>query len=119
VHPFIQDSLYEPGPLTDCNELVPDINNIENKTPVEPDTRITFPNPLIDFPDFILYLPEQAEVRLDLYDLVGNSIEVILQGIFPPGKTVAPWNASGLKPGIYIFRYRIGDSTVSKLLVKP
>ncbi|MFO8029729.1 MAG: phosphodiester glycosidase family protein [Cyclonatronaceae bacterium] len=65
--------------------------------PFNPDTRIRFD------------LPEQAHVRLTVYDILGRPIRVLVSEERQPGTYNITFDATGLASGTYIYELSAGD----------
>jgi len=55
-------------------------------------------------------LPEQAQVRIDVYNLNGILIEKLLNSTCPAGFTEIKWQPSNRIPGMYFIRFISGDT---------
>ncbi len=63
-----------------------------------------YPNPFNPVTSAILSLPEQAEVRADVLDLLGRSVEVLEDGVLSAGEHTLTFDASQLPSGTYYIR---------------
>jgi len=70
-------------------------------------------------------LPVEENVRLDVFDLQGRSVQTLINGVMPAGRHQADWNGLGsqdtrVPPGIYFYRIKTPTfEAVRKLLVVP
>ncbi|BBM68214.1 hypothetical protein RmaAA213_00600 [Rhodothermus marinus] len=62
------------------------------------------PNPFVGQTYFELALPEAAQVRLTVYDLLGRAVQQLTSGAFAAGHHRIAWNADGLAGGTYLVR---------------
>ncbi|MDX1530208.1 MAG: FG-GAP-like repeat-containing protein [Rhodothermales bacterium] len=67
-----------------------------------------FPNPFATAATFRYTLPEAGPVRLAVYDLLGREVAVLTDAVRPAGPHTATFTASGLAPGIYLYRLEVG-----------
>ncbi|MCA1803133.1 MAG: T9SS type A sorting domain-containing protein [Rhodothermaceae bacterium] len=77
-----------------------------------------YPNPFNPATEISFYLDEPGDIQLSVYDLSGRKIADVASGKYPRGYHSAPFNASGLASGVYIYRLQVGDySQTRKLLL--
>jgi hypothetical protein len=77
-----------------------------------------FPNPSTGMTTIPFTLPQQASafrVTLDVYDLLGNKVATIAEGVFEPGFYLSQWNATSatVGDGVYIYRMVVGEGKKS------
>ncbi|MBN1338679.1 MAG: T9SS type A sorting domain-containing protein [Bacteroidales bacterium] len=95
----------EDGDVEDVNEtaLFPDGNDtIVHHSGVV--LGQNYPNPCSSYTTFEIYLPSSSHVRLDLLDLSGHSVALLLNQFLPAGPYEIMLNTSLLKQGTYICR---------------
>ncbi len=79
-----------------------------------------YPNPF-NFSTVISYdLPEQSDVRLDVYDILGRHIETLIDENRPAGTHFVRWDATNHSSGVYICRLQADDQikTITITLLK-
>jgi hypothetical protein len=63
-------------------------------------------------------LPRKEEIRLALYGVLGELIQILAEGVFEPGMHAVQADLSGLPSAVYFYRMEArGSSQVRKLLV--
>ena len=73
-----------------------------------------YPNPF-NAQTMIRYsLPEQSQVTIDIFDILGRKIETLVEGPEPAGNHRVRWDASGQASGIYFYRIKAGDFAETK-----
>lgn len=79
-----------------------------------------YPNPFNPRATIGFSLPQSAEVRLAVYDVLGREVAVLVEGVRPAGRHEAVFEASGLPTGVYLYRLAAGrlSETRRMLLVK-
>lgn len=82
--------------------------NVPN--PFNPSTRISF------------FLPDAANVRIEIFDVSGRRIAVPVNGRHEAGRHAIHWNGtnasgSAVASGVYYYRMTAGKSTITKKLV--
>ena len=70
-----------------------------------------YPNPFNGVTVISYDLPKTAHVRLEIYDMLGRRVAVLVDRVQPAGRRRAIWNAEGAASGIYLIRLRAGDFT--------
>jgi len=79
-----------------------------------------YPNPFNPSTVINFSIPKAGNVKLAVYDALGNEIETILNAYEQPGNYTANFNASKLSSGIYFYKLIASDFTATKkmMLVK-
>ena len=77
-----------------------------------------FPNPVANVATITYSLPGVADVTLELYDLLGRRLSVLVQGIRPAGNYTHKLDAQGLPGGAYIIRLKADDFTAVQKFIK-
>ena len=73
-----------------------------------------FPNPFNPTTMIPFDLPEKSKIKLTLYNLLGEAVEVILNGEFRAGHHQVPFNASRLAAGLYFYKLEAKDFIAMK-----
>jgi hypothetical protein len=76
-----------------------------------------YPNPFAATTTISFKLATQSHVTLDIYDMLGRRVDVLVSADYPPGTNHVTWNASRLADGVYIGRIRAGDYSETIRLV--
>jgi carboxyl-terminal processing protease len=76
------------------------------------------PNPFFQSTRIEYSLNDCSKVRLEMYDIRGKLIAVILDEIRPPGKYSVEIDGSGLLPGVYYCRLITGKQVTAKKIIK-
>ena len=79
-----------------------------------------YPNPFNMSTHFDVGIPERADVRLNVYDVLGRKVATLLDGNKAPGVYTVVFDAAGLASGTYYARLKSGDiiKTQSMILLK-
>jgi hypothetical protein len=56
-------------------------------------------------------------VRLDIFDSIGRRIETLINGQMNEGIHVVDFNGSGLASGVYFYRIRTNEQTLTQKMV--
>jgi hypothetical protein len=81
-----------------------------------------FPNPSKDKTTFTFQLDNELQVRLEIYDIAGNLINILVDKRMPGGMHVIEWdncNAAGNRAsaGVYFYRFKLDNYLQTKKLV--
>ncbi|MBD3232215.1 MAG: T9SS type A sorting domain-containing protein, partial [candidate division Zixibacteria bacterium] len=88
--------------------------NVSLEIPAEFTLLGNYPNPFNAGTTISYTLPEKSEVRLEVYNLLGQLIETLFEGRQQAGEYSVMWDASGFASGIYIYRLTAGERVFSK-----
>ncbi|NBC17995.1 MAG: T9SS type A sorting domain-containing protein [Bacteroidetes bacterium] len=67
-----------------------------------------YPNPFNPQTTIGYVLPEAAEVRLVVYDVLGRQVAVLVEGVRPAGRHQVTFEATDLTTGVYLYRLDAG-----------
>jgi hypothetical protein len=106
------------------NDLVTSVAGNEN-TPTKFDLLQNYPNPFNPTTNIAIELSERAFVTLEVFDLLGQRVAVLVNEQMPAGSFNVPFNASALPSGTYFYRMSVvtpsgqtnGFSSVRKMLL--
>jgi len=91
---------------------------VSSETPSELPERLelaqNYPNPFNPATRISYTVPEQTEVRLAVYDMLGRQITVLVDETKSPGRYDVTWDASTLSSGVYIYRLDAGGQTLTR-----
>jgi hypothetical protein len=59
-------------------------------------------------------LAREAHVRLELFDMLGRSVAVLLDDVQRPGMHEALVSVARLRPGVYLYRLTVGGSSTTR-----
>lgn len=87
--------------------------------PEEFDISQNYPNPFNLTTNISFYLPNQSQVDLTIYNLLGEKVKTLANGVFEPGSHSVSWdgkNESGsvVASGIYFYRLNTGENVITK-----
>jgi len=93
----------------------------ENMIPTQFSLSQNYPNPFNPVTRIRFGLPENSDVKIELYNMLGKRITVILQSKKPAGYHEITFNGSQLASGIYFYRIQAGqkfEQTKKLILLK-
>ncbi|MBN2280787.1 MAG: T9SS type A sorting domain-containing protein [Candidatus Marinimicrobia bacterium] len=76
-----------------------------------------YPNPFNPMTTVVFNLPVRAEIRLNVYDILGRHIDMLADGILNAGFHRVKFDGTGLPSGVYICKFEYGNQTRFKKMV--
>jgi hypothetical protein len=76
-----------------------------------------YPNPFNPTTTISYALPQAADVRLSVYDVLGRQVRELASSMQPAGIHEVIFDATGLPSGIYIYRLQAGDYEETRRMV--
>lgn len=92
---------------------------IENPTLNPNDYRIyqNYPNPFNASTIISYSLPEAADVRIDIFDILGKHVKSLLHKELPPGLHQTIWRPANVSSGAYFYRLQIDNNIKTKKML--
>jgi len=75
------------------------------------------PNPFNPVTEISFSLPVGGEVKLEVYNILGQKVATLAEGFLEAGNHVAKWDASAMASGIYLYRLEAGEVTSSRKML--
>jgi photosystem II stability/assembly factor-like uncharacterized protein len=88
-----------------------------NPKPDEFSLEQNYPNPFNPTTLIKFSLPEGTNVKLTIYDLLGNEIKILVDEFKPAGTYSEKFDGANLTSGIYIYRLQAGEYVSTKRMV--
>lgn len=73
-----------------------------------------YPNPFNPTTNIAFRLPENSDVSLKVYDMVGREVAVLIDEVMSSGQHSASFDASGLPSGVYFYRLETSTGSLSR-----
>jgi hypothetical protein len=73
-----------------------------------------YPNPFNPATVIRFFVKEPCRVILDVFDIRGRKIATLADAKYPAGGHAMRFDASGLAPGVYLYRIRMGDFSAAR-----
>ncbi|MCP4633090.1 MAG: T9SS type A sorting domain-containing protein, partial [candidate division Zixibacteria bacterium] len=98
----------------------PDIEDLQDVIPTEFALNGNYPNPFNPTTKINYQLPTTSVVSLDIYNILGQKVETLVDGEVSAGYHTVDWNASEYSSGVYFAKLSDGKKTVTHkmMLVK-
>ncbi|MFC1540848.1 C10 family peptidase [Candidatus Latescibacterota bacterium] len=79
--------------------------------PMMYDLKQNVPNPFNPSTKIYFSVPAEGHVSLEVFNLLGQRVDILVSEILPPGNRSTIWNATNVPAGSYFCRLRSGDFT--------
>jgi PKD repeat protein len=89
----------------------------ENRLPTDFELGQNYPNPFNPVTRISFALPEQARVRIDVFNVKGELIATLIDEPRNEGHHTVEWNAASAVSSIYFYRIKAGDFTMTRKMV--
>ncbi len=101
----------------DKTEVISAEVKIGNKEIADFKVRQNYPNPFNPLTNIYVDVINTTEIKVNVYDLVGNKVEKLYDGVLPQGLHTFPFDGSSLPSGIYFFEVSSPNSQVIKKMI--
>jgi len=91
-----------------------DVENKKENKPTSFQLEQNYPNPFNPNTTIYFFIKTQGKISLKIYDILGNHISTLVDGVKSPGKYSANLDASNLAVGIYFCQLKSGTETQTK-----
>ena len=95
----------------------PKIVDEETQSPQRFELSQNYPNPFNPITQIRYAIPTACQVRLEIYNLLGQKVTVLVDEYQPPGQKTVNWEAKDLSSGIYFYKLSAGDFTATRKMV--
>ncbi|MFH1690797.1 MAG: T9SS type A sorting domain-containing protein, partial [Candidatus Eisenbacteria bacterium] len=75
------------------------------------------PNPFSRETEIQYGLPRSCDVKLEIFDVAGRRVDVIVDSRESAGSRIVRWEAAGLPSGIYFYRLQAGEFMATRRMV--
>ena len=96
------------------------VEHISSEIPLEFMLEQNYPNPFNPSTNIHFSLPQSGFVKLEIFSITGESVDVLISTELNAGKYNYEWNGSNLTSGMYFYRLNTGNFVETKkmLLIK-
>lgn len=93
------------------------IEYVSNEIPATFTLSQNYPNPFNPSTTIAFELPDMANIKLAVYNILGQEVAVLAKGIFPAGHYESTFEGADLPSGMYVYRLQSKGVTLSKKMV--
>ena len=108
--PLATVEVYTPAGVTSVDELR------ANPLPSALTLHQNFPNPFNPTTTIPFVVAGSGFVSLKVFNILGQEVATLVNQQTIPGKYTVPFNATGLRSGVYFYRLQVGDFVETKKL---
>ncbi len=76
-----------------------------------------YPNPFNPATDISFALPAASHVMLEVFNITGQRVAVLADGVFGAGEHTFTWDGSNVASGVYLYRIKTDNEMVTKKMV--
>lgn len=93
------------------------VAELEGSTPKSFSLSQNFPNPFNPTTQINYSIPLSGHVSLKVYDLLGEEVATLFDGVRTPGDYVVSFEGAGLASGVYLYQLRANSFTATRRLI--
>jgi subtilisin family serine protease len=93
------------------------IVGVEDETPTHTALFQNYPNPFNPTTQIKYSLRTTGYVRLSIFNVAGQRISTLVDGVQSPGFKTIEWNAANCASGVYFYRLETGDYLLTKKMI--
>jgi len=93
------------------------IEQVSAQIPEAFDLEQNYPNPFNPATTIEFNLTQMANIRLAVYNILGQQVQMLAKGIYAPGTYQVTFDGEGLASGLYIYRLETADRILSRKMV--
>jgi len=86
-------------------------------TPIEYSLSQNYPNPFNPVTRIDYQLPKSGNVRLGVYNTLGQEVSVLINEVQTEGNHAIEWNASSFPSGVYIYKLESGSFVSNRKMI--
>ncbi len=102
-------AFFIPGAVKELSNPPVAIEPISGQTPVNFELGQNYPNPFNPTTRINFAIPERADVKLEIYNALGNKVSTLINEVVLPGNYSVDFSGEGLSSGIYYYILKAGD----------
>jgi hypothetical protein len=76
-----------------------------------------YPNPFNPVTEINFSLPSACDVKLEIYNTMGQKVATIVDGFMEAGQHTVPWDAGSFSSGVYFYRLTAGNFVETKKML--
>jgi hypothetical protein len=93
------------------------IGEVGTTTPFEYSLSQNYPNPFNPTTQIDYQIPKAGNVRLSIYNALGQEVDVLVNESQNAGNHVTNWNASAFPSGVYVYKLESGSFISNKKMI--
>ncbi len=93
------------------------VNTEDGEQPFSFSLEQNFPNPFNPTTSISYAVPVAGQVTLEVFDLLGRSVSVLVDGVVSAGEHTYQFDAADLPSGMYLYRLTAGEQTTTRKML--
>jgi len=115
---YIEPNIQTTTTTTNGSFTFQNVTEVEDeRLPIRYAVSNNFPNPFNPSTTISFVLPEDGNVTLKVYDLLGRAVAELVNGTMKAGSHETMFDASKLPSGVYFYKLDFGGKSISKKFV--
>ncbi|MFK7845184.1 MAG: T9SS type A sorting domain-containing protein [Rhodothermales bacterium] len=117
---FLSESFGNFKLIPESIEDLGEVTNVANETgdlPSKFSLEQNFPNPFNPTTSITYAVPATGHVTLEVYDLLGRTVKVLVNGVVTVGEYTHQFDAADLPSGMYLYRFTAGNQTSTRKML--
>jgi hypothetical protein len=98
-------------------DVLTGVETDKNNLPATFGLHQNFPNPFNPSTMITYDLPKESNVTIEVFNLIGQKVATLLQGVKPPGTHTVQFNAANMTSGVYMYKLTAGGFSATKRMV--
>ncbi len=88
--------------------------DVEDELPQVIELNQNYPNPFNPATSISFFIPDENEVKLSVFNIVGQPVAVLFEGTKSAGEHIIEWDASDMPSGMYIYQLEVGTKIMTR-----
>ncbi len=93
------------------------INTSNEPIPSDYSMYQNYPNPFNPLTTISYSIPEMTDVNISIFNITGQLVETLVKEEKEPGYHSVVWYPKNVSSGLYIYKLKVGDKTLSKKMI--
>ena len=100
-----------------AGEVPTSAEDTEAGVPLAHELHQNYPNPFNPVTNIMFDLPQQADVRLEVFNVMGQRVATLANGMHQAGRHSVAFDASHLSSGVYLYRLQAGSVNIIRKMI--
>jgi hypothetical protein len=114
---FEDPSNFSAVAIAGANRRVTSIEDGLPATPGQVALAQNYPNPFNPATSIRWQMPDAGQVSLTVHDLLGRTVAVLADGVYPSGSHTVQLNGTGLASGMYLYTLEVGNTRITRKML--
>lgn len=110
-------ALFDASVYWAMNYVPVSVKDVNPNTPASYALHDNYPNPFNPMTNIVFSLPKQIQVRIIVWNALGEKIATLVDEVKPAGNHPVTFNASDMASGLYFYRMEAGSHTFTKKML--